>query len=353
MKRKLNDQRVPENLKVTIACTYLEEQAYYWWESMLVNPDLQITTWTTFEVIFLEKYFLEPMRVMRTREFSNLCQNEMIVAQYMSKFKELMRFAPYMIPDEITKATKLEEELRAEIKEKVELFKLKRYAEIVDRALMAKQIILGSKRALEDKKPGAGQNSKRPRSPWGSCVKVNQVCRSSTIDILHHKLDCDLLLLDLLDYDVIFGMDLLKRFEAIIDCGKKLITLTTLNGEKFSFYGDTKVSKPNSILDKRKVNYLSQIGHMIAKGISESKIEYILLVRDFIDVFPEDLPGLPLIREIEFSIETYPGTSPISIPPYRVAPVELKELNKQFQELQEKVENPKDLWLICIIKSQR
>ena len=57
------------------------------------------------------------------------------------------------------------------------------------------------------------ESIKRPflvGSPWGSCVEVNQVCRSSTIDILHHKLDCDLLLLDLLDYEVILGMDLLK-----------------------------------------------------------------------------------------------------------------------------------------------
>ncbi|XP_068319750.1 uncharacterized protein [Pyrus communis] len=126
IKRKLNDQNVPENLKVTIACTYLEGQAYHWWESVLVNLDLQITTWTAFEVIFLEKYFPEPMRVMKTREFVNLCHNEMTVAQYVSKFEELMRFAPYMIPNETTKATKLEERLTAEIKEKVELFKLKR-----------------------------------------------------------------------------------------------------------------------------------------------------------------------------------------------------------------------------------
>ncbi|XP_048424647.1 uncharacterized protein LOC125470146 [Pyrus x bretschneideri] len=96
--------------------------------------------------------------------------------------------------------------------------------------------------------------------------------------------------------------------EAIIDCGKKLITLTTPDGEKFTFY----------------------------EGISESKIESIPVVRDFIDVFRENLPGLPPIREIEFSIETYPGTSPISIPQHRMAPAELKELKKQLQELQEK-----------------
>ncbi|RXI07753.1 hypothetical protein DVH24_009784 [Malus domestica] len=69
----------------------------------------------------------------------------------------------------------------------------------------------------------------------------------------------NLLLLDLLDYDVIFGMHLLKRFGAIIDCGKKLITMKTPDGKKFSFYGDTKVSKPDLILDKREVNYLDKL----------------------------------------------------------------------------------------------
>ena len=64
--------------------------------------------------------------------------------------------------------------------------------------------------------------------------------------------------------------------------------------------------------------------------------EFSPVVCDFIDVFPEDLPGLPPIREIEFTIDLVPGTSPISIPPYRMAPAELKELKTQLEELQDK-----------------
>ena len=51
---------------------------------------------------------------------------------------------------------------------------------------------------------------------------------------------------------------------------------------------------------------------------------------DFADVFPEELPGLPPLREMEFSIDLYPGTDLISIAPFRMAPVELKELNLQL-----------------------
>ncbi|XP_027941341.1 uncharacterized protein LOC114195149 [Vigna unguiculata] len=60
------------------------------------------------------------------------------------------------------------------------------------------------------------------------------------------------------------------------------------------------------------------------------------VVGDFLDVFPEDVPGLPPTREIEFSIDLVPGVGPVSIAPYRMAPAELVELKKQIEELLEK-----------------
>ncbi|KAL4014562.1 hypothetical protein IC575_026769 [Cucumis melo] len=60
------------------------------------------------------------------------------------------------------------------------------------------------------------------------------------------------------------------------------------------------------------------------------------VVRDYPDVFPEELPGLPPHREVEFAIELEPGTIPISRAPYRMAPAELKELKVQLQELLDK-----------------
>ena len=62
----------------------------------------------------------------------------------------------------------------------------------------------------------------------------------------------------------------------------------------------------------------------------------ILEVREFPNVFPEDFPGLPPVREIDFSIELLPGTMPISQAPYRMAPAELKELKTQLQKLVDK-----------------
>ena len=64
-----------------------------------------------------------------------------------------------------------------------------------------------------------------------------------------------------------------------------------------------------------------------------SKLEDIRVVRGYPDVFPNELPRLPLEREIEFGIELLSGTKPISIPPYRMTPIELKELKEQLQDL--------------------
>ena len=66
------------------------------------------------------------------------------------------------------------------------------------------------------------------------------------------------------------------------------------------------------------------------------KLEDIPIVRDYPDVFPDDLPGLPPEREVEFTINVAPGTTPISKAPYRMTPLELKELKIQLQELLDK-----------------
>ena len=62
----------------------------------------------------------------------------------------------------------------------------------------------------------------------------------------------------------------------------------------------------------------------------------VVIVREFPDVFPEELPGLPPHREVDFEIETILGATPISIAPYRMAPMELKELKKHLEELLDK-----------------
>lgn len=78
------------------------------------------------------------------------------------------------------------------------------------------------------------------------------------------------------------------------------------------------------------------VANVIVDGGVKPTVSSIPLVREFEDVFPEDLHGLPLNREVDFRIDLEPGTTPISKAPYRMALAELKELKEQIQELLDK-----------------
>ena len=80
-------------------------------------------------------------------------------------------------------------------------------------------------------------------------------------------------------------------------------------------------------------SHLSFLASLIGEEKDKDPKRAVLVVSDFPDVFPDELPGLPPQREIEFKIDLYPGTEPLSIAPYRMAPLELKELRKQVDQL--------------------
>ena len=80
-------------------------------------------------------------------------------------------------------------------------------------------------------------------------------------------------------------------------------------------------------------SYPGYLAYAIEVRDSGSRLEDIPVVREFSDVFPEDLPGIPLDREIDFQIKLTPGTEPISKAPYRMTPLELTKLKVQMEEL--------------------
>ena len=82
--------------------------------------------------------------------------------------------------------------------------------------------------------------------------------------------------------------------------------------------------------------YHAFLAHVVEKKSDERKLEDIPIVRDYPKVFPEDLPGLPPPRQVEFRIDLVLGAAPIARSPYRLAPSEVQELSKQLQELLDK-----------------
>jgi hypothetical protein len=124
--------------------------------------------------------------------------------------------------------------------------------------------------------------------------------------------------------DVILGMDQLSKHNVLIDCAQKSVKLTTSDGKELEFIAEQVVTA-KGVANHAKVNQLDA-----------SEGPKVPMVSEFPDVFPEELPGMPPNRDIEFVIELMPSTAPIYKSPYRMATPELVELKEHIRELLEK-----------------
>ncbi|EOY08653.1 DNA/RNA polymerases superfamily protein [Theobroma cacao] len=133
----------------------------------------------------------------------------------------------------------------------------------------------------------------------------------------------------------------LTAHRANVDYFRKEVVLRNSDGAEIVFVGEHRVL-PSCVISAIKASKLVQKGYptylayVIDTSKGEPKLEDVPIVSEFLDVFPDDLPGLPPDRELEFPIDLLPDTAPISIPPYRMAPAELKELKVQLQDLVDK-----------------
>ncbi|KAL0349812.1 UNVERIFIED_CONTAM: Transposon Ty3-G Gag-Pol polyprotein [Sesamum radiatum] len=170
---------------------------------------------------------------------------------------------------------------------------------------------------------------------------VNSVRKGSLVRIGDVNLPVDLVVMDLKEFDVILGMDWLAQHREVVDCYKKEVMIESSNKPKVVFVGDRQVV-PVCVISAIEARRLILEGcevylaHMLDAEKVSPTLEEIPIVRDFPEVFPDDLPSLPPHREVDFTIETLLGVAPISIAPYITAPIELQELKKQLEELLEK-----------------
>ncbi|XP_052181975.1 uncharacterized protein LOC127794769 [Diospyros lotus] len=339
----------------------VDDGAERWWEIVRQRFVGREPSWAEFRELFNANYFPSSVQDKKTYEFIELTQSNRMVAQYKEEFISLARFAP---------------ELRAHIieKERSEL----RAVQAVARGSSSVRVRGNDKKKKGS--PGFSGNvadippcttcGKRHRGVCKACYSCRIVCHipfSSTLlpyylivstpggvelvgsevyrdckIMVHDKeLHRDLIILDIHDFDLILGIDWLSRHYAKVDCRCKVIHFE-LPQQPIITYRGIKPRSVTPMISVMKAKKLMRHGceaylAFVTMGKeNDTELSDILVVREFPDVFPDELPGLLPPREVEFSIELMPGTQPISKVPYRMAPNELKELKVKLEELIEK-----------------
>nr|GEY32227.1 reverse transcriptase domain-containing protein [Tanacetum cinerariifolium] len=169
----------------------------------------------------------------------------------------------------------------------------------------------------------------------GKMVGIYTIIRGCTINFQNHPFNIDLMPVELGSFDVIIGMDWLRRCHAVIVCDDKLVQIPYGN-ETLTFCGNESnngresrlavisCSKAQKYMVKGCQIFLAQISAKKEGDKSEVKqLKDVPIVRDFLEVFPEDFLGIPLARPVEFQIDLIPRAAPVARAPYRLAPFEM------------------------------
>ncbi|TYJ98730.1 pol protein [Cucumis melo var. makuwa] len=380
-----------EDQKVQCAVFFLEDRGTAWWETAerMLGGDVNKITWEQFKESFYAKFFSANVKHAKQQEFLKLEQSDMAVEQYDVEFDMLSHFTPDVIRDEASRIDKFVRGLILDLQgiERADPSKVAgRGSSLGQKRKAESQPVLAPQRDLRSgdvfqrhrQELATVGRTLRELSTCGRCVRVHggrcligsgvcfrciqprqnadvfpQKLIGTTLHqppasqqgrvfchypsrgraswycsnrgghvvkrkdkgmpgrVADHMLDVTLLVLDMQDFDVILGMDWLSANHSSIDCFRKEVVFNPPSRTSFKFKGAGIV-------------YTRELEVSLS---SES------VVREYLDIFPDELPGLLPPREIDFTIELESGTTPISRAPYRMALAELKELKVQLQEL--------------------
>ncbi|GJS25161.1 putative reverse transcriptase domain-containing protein [Tanacetum coccineum] len=292
--------KCPDNLRVKFIANLLRVRAKEWWNYTLVakGPDVaRNMSWNEFKELFLQK----------------------------------SRFLPEYINDQKLLMNHYLDMLRKEIREFVSTKDWKNMDELMNAALEQEQ---------ETKK----RKSQRPPShvyQMMTTEEANEAHDFVTVEIDNEKFLIDLIPMPMGEIDVVIDMDWLSKYDAIISCQNKLIRIRTPSGGETFIYGERKKTSLAICTYARAKRHLARgcqayLAHIIYTQKSTPCLDNILVVREFHDVFLEELPGIPPERQVEFHVDLIPGSTPIAKTPYRLVSFEMQELIKQLQELLDK-----------------
>ncbi|XP_051216797.1 uncharacterized protein [Lolium perenne] len=150
----------------------------------------------------------------------------------------------------------------------------------------------------------------------GASTKTDLSCKEVPIDIQGKRFHANLIVLGEQGLEVILGMDWMVKYKGHIDCARRAITLTAEDGDEVEHVATMPSSKA-----------------LCKKSVASPALHEVPIACEYPEVFPDELPGMPPDRDIEFIIELVPETAPIAQRPYRMNPQELVELKKQLDDM--------------------
>ncbi|TYK13633.1 ty3-gypsy retrotransposon protein [Cucumis melo var. makuwa] len=350
--------KFPDDQKVQCAVFFLEDRGTTWWETAerMLRGDVSKITWEQFKESFYANFFSANVKHAKQQEFLNLEQGDMTVKQYDAEFDMLSRFALDVVRNEAVRTEKFVRALDLSLHERADPSKAAgRGSGLGQKRKVESQPALALQRDLRSGVECASGASNQDITP--TFVLRNSLGLVRTSLPLHSREEFLPRLVKRPSelYTVGFypirgghvvkrkdkGMDWLSANHASIDCFRKEVVFNPPSGTSFKFKGAGIICIPKIISGMKASKLLSQGTWSILASVVDTREPNVslsseLVVREYPEVFPDELPGLPPPKEIDFAIELEPDTALISRAPYGMAPAELKELKVQLQELLDK-----------------
>ncbi|KAA0065896.1 gag protease polyprotein [Cucumis melo var. makuwa] len=281
----------------------------------MLSGDVSKINWEQFKESFHAKFFSANLRYAKQKGFLNLKQSDMTVEQYDVEFDILSRFAPDVVKDEATKTKKF---VRVDMS-------------LHEKANLSKTVGRGSTPTVGDLMGVvAWQEMECVSSASNQGIQPNFVLKTAGD---HFEADSHFPIGKSFCRYSSKGMDWLCANHASIDCSRKEVVFNHLSAASFKFKGARTMVLPKVISAMKASKLLSQGTWSILASVMDTREPEVSLssksvVKEYSDVFPDELLGLSPHKEIDFAIELEPGT--ISRAPYRMALAELKKSNVQL-----------------------
>ncbi|XP_076956145.1 uncharacterized protein LOC143631195 [Bidens hawaiensis] len=283
----------PDDKKTTYVSSVFKSSALTWWTSKkrdLGGEVAMALPWDDLKKLMLDQFYPKHELRKLEKEFWNLKQEGGDNTAYNNRFHELSDLIPHMVTPLERAIDKYISGLPMKIQDSVLSRDPKELRDAIALAEIAN----------------------------GSLIVIDSVVRNCTLTLNGQNFSIDLIPMQMGSFDVIIDMDWLSLHRAEILCFEKIIRIPIEGGVILNVAGERPFSKLNlmSCLEAQRYlrkKYVAFLAHVTTKAHEEKQLSDIPIVRDFPEVFPEDVSGLPPIHQVEFRINLVPGANPVAI----------------------------------------